>query len=101
VSSGSSELYAKRDVQLDIASLTAVTHVFAQDMRTRKRGKILLVASLLACQGVQNFAVYSAAKAYVLRLGSKSFPFMLPLRAAVLIRVIHSTDSNLEPNQTY
>ena len=56
-------------VQLDVASLTALTHVFAQDMRTRGRGKILLVASLLAYQGVQNFAVYSAAKAYVLRLG--------------------------------
>src|ERR1041384_4551523 len=55
-------------VQLDVASLTAVTHVFAQEMRTRKRGKILLVASLLAYQGVENFAVYSAAKAYVLRL---------------------------------
>jgi uncharacterized protein len=56
-------------VQLDIASLTAVTHVFAQDMRTRARGRILLVASLLAYQGVPNFAVYAAAKAYVLRLG--------------------------------
>jgi short-subunit dehydrogenase len=56
-------------VQLDIASLTAVTHVFAQDMRQRRRGKILLVASLLAYQGVEKFAVYAAAKAYVLRLG--------------------------------
>src|SRR5216110_503683 len=56
-------------VQLDVASLTAVTHVFAQDMRTRRRGKVLLVASMLAYQGVENFAVYSAAKAYVLRLG--------------------------------
>ncbi len=56
-------------VQLDVASLTAVTHIFAQDMRTRKRGGILLVASMLAYQGVQNFAVYSAAKSYVLRLG--------------------------------
>jgi uncharacterized protein len=56
-------------VQLDIASLTAVTHIFVQDMRTRRRGKILLVASMLAYQGVENFAVYSAAKAYVLRLG--------------------------------
>jgi short-subunit dehydrogenase len=55
-------------VQLDVASLTAVTHVFAQGMRTRKRGNILLVASLLAYQGVENFAAYSAAKAYVLRL---------------------------------
>lgn len=56
-------------VQLDVASLTAVTHVFAQDMRKRGRGKILLVASMLGYQGVVNFAVYSAAKAYVLRLG--------------------------------
>src|SRR2546426_7945328 len=56
-------------VQLDIASLTAVTHVFAQDMRKRGRGKILLVARLLAYYGVQNFAVYAASKAYVLRLG--------------------------------
>jgi short-subunit dehydrogenase len=55
-------------VQLDVVSLTAITHVFAQAMRTRKRGRILLVASLLAYQGVVNFAVYSAAKAYVLRL---------------------------------
>lgn len=56
-------------VQLDIASLTAVTHVFAQEMRTQGRGKILLLASLLAYLGVQNYAVYSAAKAYVLRFG--------------------------------
>jgi uncharacterized protein len=56
-------------LQLDVVGLTAITHVFAQDMRTRGRGKILLVASLLAYQGVENFAVYAAAKAYVLRLG--------------------------------
>lgn len=56
-------------VRLDVASLTAVTHVFGQDMRTRRRGRILLVASLLAYQGVPDFAVYAAAKAYVLRLG--------------------------------
>jgi uncharacterized protein len=56
-------------MQLDVVSLTAVTHVFGQDMRTRGRGKVLLVASLLAYQGVENFAVYAAAKAYVLRLG--------------------------------
>ena len=56
-------------LQLDVVSLTAVTHVFAQDMRARRRGKILLVASLLAYQGVENFAVYAAAKSYVLRLG--------------------------------
>lgn len=56
-------------VQLDVAGLTAVTHVFAQDMRRRRRGEILLVASVLAYQGVEKFAVYAASKAYVLRLG--------------------------------
>jgi short-subunit dehydrogenase len=56
-------------VQLDIASLTAMTQLFGQDMRRRGRGRILLVASLLAYYGVQNMAVYGAAKAYVLRLG--------------------------------
>src|SRR5436305_9723121 len=35
-------------VQLDIASLTAITHAFAQYMPKRGSGKILLVASLLA-----------------------------------------------------
>src|SRR5438874_4319889 len=61
-------------LQLDVASLSAVTHVFAQDMRTRRRGKILLVASLLAYQGGENFAVYAAAKAYVLHLGEALHP---------------------------
>ena len=40
-------------VQLDVASLTAVTHVFAQDMRTRGRGKILLVASVFLPGGAE------------------------------------------------
>ena len=56
-------------IQLDIASLTAMTYLFGRDMKKRRRGKILQVASMLAYQGVVNFAVYSAAKAYVLRLG--------------------------------
>ncbi len=54
-------------IAVDIASVTALTHLFATDMRIRQRGHILMVASLLSFQGVKNFAVYSAAKAYVLR----------------------------------
>ncbi len=54
-------------LDLDVVSMTAVTRLFAEDMRSRGHGQILLVASLLAYQGVQNFAVYSASKAYVLR----------------------------------
>ena len=56
-------------VRLDVASLTASPTSLRKTCGTRGRGKILLVASLLAYQGVENFAVYSAAKAYVLRLG--------------------------------
>lgn len=56
-------------VQVDIAALTALTRLFGDDMRQRGRGQILLVASILANFGVQGMAVYSASKAYVLRLG--------------------------------
>jgi short-subunit dehydrogenase len=55
-------------VDLDVAGMTIVTRLFAEDMRARGHGQILLVASVLAYQGVQDFAVYSASKAYVLRL---------------------------------
>ncbi|MXP53981.1 SDR family oxidoreductase [Pantoea sp. Seng] len=54
-------------INLDIGSLTAVTRVFAEDMKNAGKGHILMVASLLSYQGVKNFAVYSAAKSYVLR----------------------------------
>ena len=46
-----------------------MTHVFGREMRKRKRGQILQISSILAYQGVEQFAVYSAAKAYVLRFG--------------------------------
>ncbi|RBJ85884.1 SDR family NAD(P)-dependent oxidoreductase [Pseudomonas sp. MWU12-2534b] len=54
-------------INLDVASLTAMTRLFAEDMRARRKGHILMVASLLSYQGVKHFAVYSAAKAFVLR----------------------------------
>jgi short-subunit dehydrogenase len=55
-------------LMLDVVSLTAMTRLFAEDMRARCRGQILLVASTLGYQAVENFAVYAAAKAYVLGL---------------------------------
>lgn len=44
-------------INLDIASLTAVTRLFADDMKKAGKGRILMVASLLSYQGVKNFAV--------------------------------------------
>jgi short-subunit dehydrogenase len=55
-------------LNLDVVSLTAMTRLFAEDMRARRRGRILLVASVLGYQGVENLAAYAAAKAYVLGL---------------------------------
>ncbi|RJX30753.1 MAG: SDR family oxidoreductase [Oxalobacter sp.] len=56
-------------VQLNITSLTELTHLFAADMVRHKRGQIMLVASVVAYQASPNYAAYGATKAYVLSLG--------------------------------
>ena len=56
-------------LQLNVTTLTELTHIFAADMAERKTGHILLIASLLGYQAVPGYAVYAATKAYVLLLG--------------------------------
>ncbi len=56
-------------LQLNILSLTELTHVFGRDMVRRGSGKILLVSSLAAYQATPTYAAYSASKAYVLLFG--------------------------------
>lgn len=56
-------------IQLDIATLTEFTHLFAADMKQRGRGHLLQVASIGAYQATPTYAAYSAAKAYVLLFG--------------------------------
>ncbi len=56
-------------LQLDIVSLTELTHLFAKRMAARGRGHILLVASMASFQPCPHLAAYAAAKAYVLSLG--------------------------------
>ena len=55
-------------IQLNITTLTELTHLFGRDMAKRRSGHILLVASLLAFQAVPSYAAYAATKAYVLAL---------------------------------
>lgn len=64
-------LHETRDMlQLNILTLTELTHVFAGAMRDRGiAGHILLVASIGAYQATPSYAAYSASKAYVLLLG--------------------------------
>jgi short-subunit dehydrogenase len=56
-------------LQLNMLTLTELTHVFAQDMVKRGSGEILMVASIGGYQATPTYAAYSATKAYVLLLG--------------------------------
>ena len=56
-------------LQLNMITVTELTHIFARDMVQRRSGYILLTASLLGYQAVPGFAAYAATKAYVLLLG--------------------------------
>lgn len=53
-------------IQLNISSLTELTHAFLPEMKKRKSGKIMNVASTAAFQPGPMMAVYYATKAYVL-----------------------------------
>jgi uncharacterized protein len=53
-------------LNLNINALTQLTHCFIPEMKQRKFGKILNVASTAAFQPLPKMAVYSASKAYVL-----------------------------------
>lgn len=56
-------------LQLNMVALTELTHVFAQGMKTRGGGHILLVGSVGGFQPTPTYAAYSATKAYVLSFG--------------------------------
>jgi len=53
-------------LQCNIVALTAITHLFANDMSKRGSGRILNVASTAAWMAIPNQNVYAASKAYVL-----------------------------------
>lgn len=56
-------------LQLNVVSLTELSHAFGRRMAERGSGRILLVASLAAYQPDPLLAAYGASKAYVLSLG--------------------------------
>jgi uncharacterized protein len=56
-------------LMVDIMSLTELTKIFVDDMKKRNKGNILLIASVAAYQPCPTYAVYGAAKAYVLNFG--------------------------------
>jgi len=64
----------RRMIRLNVDAPSELAHLFgnkmaAQKKRGGKRSGMILVSSLFAYQGIPNFAVYAATKAYVLTLG--------------------------------
>lgn len=55
-------------IGLNITTLTQLTHLFVQDWKGRKRGRILNLSSTAAFQPGPMMAVYFASKAFVLHL---------------------------------
>lgn len=53
-------------LEVDVAALTHLTHLFLPGMRERGWGRILQVASTAAFQPCPSYAAYAAAKSYVL-----------------------------------
>jgi uncharacterized protein len=56
-------------LQVNILALTELTRMLLPDMIARRRGRIMMVASIAAFQPGPRMAVYFATKAYVLSLG--------------------------------
>jgi short-subunit dehydrogenase len=56
-------------LQVNVVALTELTRMLLPDMLTKRRGKILLMASTAAFQPGPQMAVYCASKAYVLSFG--------------------------------
>ncbi|MEW9899683.1 SDR family oxidoreductase [Chitinivorax sp. PXF-14] len=56
-------------LRLNIMTLTRLTHLFGGEMVKRRRGHVLLVASIGGYQATPTYAAYAASKAYVLLFG--------------------------------
>src|SRR6516162_7069591 len=54
------------EISLNVNAVVALTHAVLAEMRPRKRGAIINVASVVAFQPFPHFAVYAASKAFVL-----------------------------------
>jgi short-subunit dehydrogenase len=72
-------------LQLNILTVTELTHSFAADMVKRRSGHILLVASLLGYQATPGYAAYAASKAYVLLFGEALHAELKPYGIGVTV----------------
>jgi short-subunit dehydrogenase len=72
-------------LQVNIASLTDLAHLYARRFAAAGDGYLLLVASLAACQPDPGLAAYGASKAYVLALGEALHVELAPKGVGVTV----------------
>lgn len=72
-------------LQLNMVSVTELTHVFAKDMVQRRTGHILLIASLLGYQPTPGYSAYASSKAYVLLFGEALHAELKPYGVGVTV----------------
>jgi len=80
-------------LNLNMGGLTALTHVFARQMKARGGGHILLVGSVAAYQSAPLMAAYAASKAYVLSLGVALHEELAPHEVVVTVLSPGTTDT--------
>jgi short-subunit dehydrogenase len=72
-------------LQVNMVAVTELTHVFAAEMKKRRSGHVLLIASLLGYQGVPGYAAYGASKGYVLLFGEALHAELKPYGIGVTV----------------
>jgi len=73
---------------VNVVALTALAHLFAQDMLARRRGHILNVGSTAAWIGIPQQNVYSASKAYVVSFSLALNDELRAKRSGVTVTVL-------------
>jgi uncharacterized protein len=98
---GTSGLFLNTDSQTELNMLylncdavLALTKIFAERLVKRRRGGIVLISSLLAFQGVQNAANYTATNAYVRSLAEGLHGELAHLRIDILASAPGAVESS-------
>ena len=71
-------------LQLNIMSVSALTHLYGRDMKDRRRGRIMMISSICgAVAGLSSVSVYAATKAFENSLGLSLAKELEPFGVAV------------------
>jgi hypothetical protein len=81
-------------MELNMISLSYLTHLLVQDMKCEKRGRIMNVASTAAFQPGPFMAVYYATKAFVLSFSEALYAELKPYQISVTTLCPGATETN-------